>query len=224
MTAGAAVAAEVGSLATREMHRRALQKGVWRKLLRPAQAYLPKEGLVDSTEGLPEERYRMHPIWEEAVCSLRFGNFGKARRVRQRREIQAALDLETEVGQRFSGTYFINLQDSQVSLAALLKSRSFSPSINNLLRGSIADYVLYQVRAFYGYVESAKNPSDDPTRGNAVRAPSRSPAPCGSLLCEWGAMRSSKGFCDRMERRVRRSLDFRLKKSFINAWKWSRSA
>lgn len=91
-------------------------------------------------------------------------------------ELDAALAAEIKVGKRKPGSFYVHLQDSQVSLAAMIKGRSSSTEINKRLRASIPDQVHYKVRGFYGFVASALNPADDPTRSRAVRGPSKAPA------------------------------------------------
>ena len=76
----------------------------------------------------------------------------------------------------YPGRYYVHLQDSQVALACLLKGRSSSRAANRELLRSIPMHVSQRIRPFYGYVRSKKNPADDPTRNQAVRAPLRQPA------------------------------------------------
>ena len=167
-TTRAAVAAEIGAEATKELRRHGLEK-----------AWLREHLMLQADEELPDEdSYKMHPVWEEIVCSQPFEKFGQVRRRQGREhinvgEVAAALEAEREHGRRWPGHFFINLQDSQVGLACLVKGRSSSWQINKLLRQSIPDVCAYDSRAFYGYVRSKLNPEDDPTRGVSVREPVR---------------------------------------------------
>eukprot|EP00438_Fugacium_kawagutii_P031952 Skav201893 [mRNA] locus=scaffold550:821951:826546:+ [translate_table: standard] len=178
--ATAAVCTDLSCEATGELHRHGLQRGLWNKLLSPVQAYLREKGLLDDDSQLPEEaKYDMHPVWEEIVMSKPFRRFGRTKRRRGRQhinlgEVGAALDAEELQGRREPGSYYIHLQDSQVSLACLVKGRSSSAAINYLLRGSIPGHVQHNNRAFYGYVRSKKNPADAPTRNREVPLPQRS--------------------------------------------------
>ena len=187
--AEAAVCAVLPPTATAEMHRHALAKGLWSRLLRPEKAYLREKSYLPDDEQLPEGSYEIHPLWQEAVSCLKFEQFGKVRKVAGRRhinlgELDAALAAEIKVGKRKPGSFYVHLQDSQVSLAAMIKGRSSSTEINKRLRASIPDQVHYKVRGFYGFVASALNPADDPTRSRAVRGPSKAPAQWFSDMME----------------------------------------
>ena len=179
----AAVFAPIPKEAAGELHRHALQKGLWSKLLRPEGAWKREKGMLSEDDELPgEEKFTMHPLWQEVVSSLQFHQLGKIRRPRGRRhinvgELNAAIAAEKEAGRMKSNSHFVQLLDSQVALAALLKVRSSSASLNNVLRESIPGHVQSNVRPFYGYVESKRNPSDDPTRGVPIRAPNKRPDP-----------------------------------------------
>lgn len=182
-TLEAAVFAPLPAEAAEEMHRHALQKGLWTKLLRPEGAWKREKGLLQEDEELPGgETYSMHPLWQEAVSSLPFQKLGKVRRSKRRQhinvsELSSAIAAEQEMGKLHPSSHFVQLLDSQVALAALLKGRSSSPSLNHVMKQSIAQHVQQNVRPFYGYVESKRNPSDDPTRQVPTRAPCKEPAP-----------------------------------------------
>lgn len=138
----------------------------------------PWEELPDGTF---EELYGMHPLWEEVVASQRFEQLGKTVTTTSRRhinvgELKSALEAERQEGQRHPDSYFVHLQDSQVSLACLLKGRSSSRALNRELKRSIPEHIASGVRPFYGYVRSKRNPSDDPTRSREVRPPEREEA------------------------------------------------
>ena len=185
-SAEAAVAANVGEKRTKEFQRYGLQKGLWNRLLSPAKALIREKALEDEdvadypelAEQLPGEHYEMHPLWQEVVQSCSFSQFGEVRRSMRRehinlKEVAAALDAEERHGRQYPSTYFVNLQDSQVSLACLVKGRSSSWAINKKLRKSIPTHLSYNTRPVYGYVRSKLNPADDPTRNHEVRAASK---------------------------------------------------
>lgn len=180
-TREAAVCCHLGIPAIKELQKQALQKGLWNRLLSPDRSYLREKGLLEEDEELPEQKYAMHPAWEEIVSTQQFVAFGKIReRSRRQRinlgEINSALSAERLQGLLEPGSCYLHLQDSQVSLAALVKGRSSSASVNALLRSSVPHHVGQAVRPFYGFVRSALNPSDDPTRRAKIRRPSRAPA------------------------------------------------
>lgn len=177
----AAVSAKLPEVACREFQRHSLQKGLWNKLCSPYAAYVREKGLDDSVQELPEKDYDMHPVWKEAVETLKFSKFGKVKKAGKRRhinvgEVRAALSAEKEVGRRRRNCFYLHLQDSQVSLAALVKGRSSSRSINKELRESIPEHSSSGIRPFYGFVRTKLNSADDPSRGAEVRLPSREAA------------------------------------------------
>ena len=86
-------------------------------------------------------------------------------------EVDAALDAERLQGSLEPGSFYVHLQDSQVSLACLVKGRSSSKFINKRLKASVSDHISNNNRAIYGYVRSKKNPADAPTRNRAIDEP-----------------------------------------------------
>ena len=176
--AEAAVDTWVGPTFTMEAQRHALQKGLWNRLMSPSDAFLREQGRLDDEEGLPEGNFDMHPLWREVVETMPFKQFGAVVKRRRRRhinlnEIDAALRAEKRLGDLEPSSFYIHLQDSQVSLACLVKGRSSSTEINRLLQRSIPDHVSANVRPYHGYVRSKLNPADDPTREASVRKASR---------------------------------------------------
>ena len=181
MQAEAACRTWVGQTATKEMQRHTLQKGMWSRLLKPEAAYRRSKHDLPPEEELPEGEYTMHPLWQETCTSLPFENFGPVKRCTKRRhinvgEMSAALAAEKTMGQLKPSSYYIHLQDSQVSLAALQKGRSSSHSLNRLMQESIPHHVSSNIKPFYGYVESKRNPADDPSRFAELRKPDHPPA------------------------------------------------
>ena len=181
MQAEAACRTWVGEAATREMQRHSLQKGMWSRLLKPEAAYRRIKNDLPAEEELPDGEYTMHPLWQESCTALKFQQFGPIKRCRTRRhinigEMSSALSAERRIGEEQHSSFYVHLQDSQVSLAAMQKGRSSSHALNRLLQGSIPHHVSGNVRPFYGYVESARNPSDDPTRAAQIREPAKTPA------------------------------------------------
>ena len=175
--ATAAVLTELTAEATAEFQRHTLQKGLWNRLLSPVGAYLREKGLLEAESELPNQQaYDMHPLWEEIVLSSEFQQFGKTKRRKGRQhinlgEVAAALDAEEKQGAEEPSSFYVHLQDSQVSLACLIKGRSSSTAVNQMLRESIPSHVVNNNCAFYGYVRSKKNPADAPTRSRPVPQP-----------------------------------------------------
>eukprot|EP00438_Fugacium_kawagutii_P012357 Skav200003 [mRNA] locus=scaffold4475:38161:42612:+ [translate_table: standard] len=176
-----AVQTSIGAVATAELQKHALQKGLWNRLLSPAGAYLREKGLLEAECELPEQHYDMHPVFEELVASQKFKLLGHPKRVRGRKhinilEVEAALQAESDVAKLCKDLYYMHLIDSQVALACLVKGRSSSRAINRVLRRSIPEHVSSNVKGHYGYVRSKRNPSDEPSRGLPVRDPLREEA------------------------------------------------
>ena len=70
------------------------------------------------------------------------------------------------------GCRFLQLLDSQVATACLVKGRSSSRSLNRELRRSLPDHLIQQTHPRYGFIRPRFNPSDDPTRDVPLRKPS----------------------------------------------------
>ena len=162
-TAEAAVSSRVPAELTEELQRHTLQKGLWNRLLQPASAYLREKGELCEERELPDKSYSMTFIWKDLVKSLAFERYGGVRRVKKRRhinigEIRAALRAEEKLGGEQSDVFYIHLQDSQVSLAALTKGRSSSRALNSEMKKSIAPHTSSGIRPFYGFVRSKLNP------------------------------------------------------------------
>ncbi len=176
--AEAGVFANIGKQRTSEFQRFGLQKGLWNRLMAPEKAYLrEREAGIYEEDQLPDEQYSMHPLWREVVQCCSFEAFGPVVQSDRRehinlKELSAALQAEKRQGRSEPNTFYVHLQDSQVSLACLVKGRSSSWAVNSKLRKSIPESLANNNRAFYGYVRSALNPADDPTRGETLRQPS----------------------------------------------------
>ena len=179
--AEAAVAAEIAPSAVLELQRLGLNKGLWNRLLNPYAAYFREKGELAVDAELPEETYDMHPVWKELATSLEFRQYGSTTKRSRRRhinigEVKAALAAEKIFSVEEPEKFYLHLQDSQVSLACMVKGRSSSRAINVELKKSIPYATGQQVKGFYGYVRSKLNPADDPTRDARVRPPSKNRA------------------------------------------------
>ena len=178
--AEAATCAPVSCEASAELCRHGLQKRLWSKLLKPVDALLRERGELADDLQLPSGVYSPHPCWETLSRTLRFKQLGKTKYPGKRRhinvgELRAALAAESQVGRRWPSSRYLHLQDSQVSLACLVKGRSSSRALNVELRKSLGDHLGFNVRPAYGFLKTHLNPADDPTRGKEVRLPSESP-------------------------------------------------
>ncbi|CAE7248000.1 unnamed protein product [Symbiodinium sp. CCMP2592] len=155
-TAEASAAVQVPERFSLEMTRHGLQRGLWARLLSPAQAYLRERGELSESQELPEAVYVSHPLWEEVCSSLQFQQLGRTVKVKARRhinigEVRAPLRKE-RVGQDFPGRRYVHLQDSQVSLGSFVKGRAASSALNRELRRSVPGHLANRVpdQAPYG--------------------------------------------------------------------------
>ncbi len=177
----------IGSGLTEELQRFGIQKGLWNKLLSPYKAYLRERNELAEDEELPDGVMDMHPLWEEVVSSQQF-HVQEAPIKRRGRshinvgEVRAALRSELCEGRRQPNSYMVQLLDSQVAIAALVKGRSSSRSLNREIKESIPWHIACNSRVFYGFVRSALNPADDPTRAVKLRSPTRTEAAWVSAL------------------------------------------
>ena len=164
----------------RELHRHALVRGLWNKLLTPWKVWLKEAGRLLLDEELPDGVPLVtHPLWCELAQILQFRP-GHRRRARRRAhinilEVMAILILEETLAERSPGTRPLVGSDSQVSIAALLKGRSSSPAINRCLQRSLANHLGAELYPSYGFVPSMLNVADDPTRHVGIRRPSKAP-------------------------------------------------
>ena len=160
-----------------EVHRRKLKKSVWTKLLSPLKSLERTRGCLPLEEELPgDEVLRTHPLWVLLASSLQFELRSKQSTNVGRHinldELEGMLQVERAVAvDHFPARYF-SLADSQVALGALLKGRSSSLAMNEQLQKSLAYYLGCGMVASYGFLPSAENPADDPTRHVPLRAPS----------------------------------------------------
>ena len=116
-------------------------------------------------------------MWERLCCGLQFEPLGPCVQASKRRhinvgEVRGALRAECSTGQRWPGCRFLQLLDSQVATACLVKGRSSSRSLNRELRRSLPDHLTQQTHPRYGFIRPRFNPSDDPTRDVPLRKPS----------------------------------------------------
>lgn len=174
----AVVSCYVGDCMGKELHRHALKRSVWTKMLSPFKRMLREKGVLNPDSELPtgEEPYTEHPMWQTAARGLSFSLVCKTHAKRKRHinlgEVKSYLDAELCAGlKRSTGTRVPVIADSQVSLGAITKGRSASPGINRLLRSSLGFILGLGVYSVGAYARSADNPADDPTRGHEVRAP-----------------------------------------------------
>ncbi|CAE7908987.1 unnamed protein product, partial [Symbiodinium microadriaticum] len=179
-TKEAGVASRIPEHLSIELCRHGLQKGLWSRLLGALPSYLRERGELDPAvyAELPGESYEHHPMLEELCCSLQFFQVGQVVSTKRLRhinvgELRAALRCEADVGNRYGKCRYMHILDSQVAAACLTKGRSSSAALNFELSRSLPAHLALGTVPRFGFIRSAFNPADDPTRDVVLRQPSR---------------------------------------------------
>ncbi|CAL1164508.1 unnamed protein product [Cladocopium goreaui] len=178
----ASVRAPLSKHLAKEFQRHCLARGTWSRLLSPWQSWLRQHELMNEFEELPEGVPLVsHPLWLVLAQALQF-RLHHCKQAMGRRhinllEMEAVLEVEHKLAQRLCDKRYLLGSDSQVVLAALVKGRSSSPSLNRLLQSSLAVLLGSGLYGNYGYVPSLANVGDDPTRDQPIRLPARSLPP-----------------------------------------------
>ena len=171
----AVVSSDLPSGLRDEIHRHGVSKSCWTRLLSPYKAHLRNKGCLPVEDELPgdEVAYSEHPVWEVAARGLDYQLEWKCRAKAGRHinigELRAYLKAEV-IGAGADGDKRVPIgSDSQVSLGAVCKGRPASSCLNAILRQSLADVLGRGIYSSGGYLRSAHNPADDPTRGVPLR-------------------------------------------------------
>ena len=175
---GAAVRAYTSPKAVLELARHSLSKGTWTKLLPPGQAWLREHDLLDASDELPEQvGFEANELALVLASSLTYQErWRKGFRQTEHincKELRAYIIEESYVARSSANLRTVNGLDSQVALGALIKGRSASPAINQLLCASLGHYLGCGVYPSYFYFPSERNPADGPTRGKPPPLPRR---------------------------------------------------
>ena len=174
----ASVRAKIPVAMAKEIQRHCLARGTWSKLLSPWRVWQRQHGELLEEEELPEGVPLVsHPIWLAIAQCLQY-ELHHCKMVHSRRhinllELETVLEVERRLALRRCDLRYLLGSDSQVALAALIKGRSSSFRLNQLLQSSLAVYLGAGIYGNYGFVPSLANVSDDPTRDQAIRAPVR---------------------------------------------------
>lgn len=174
----AEVAASIPVKLAEELIRHKLTKAAWSRLLSPYRAWLRVHGRLPPEEEVPpgELPSQAHPVWTQLCRSLQF-SIRSRKAVKQKThinisELRAALECEARKGRSKPCSRPLIGSDSQVSLGALVKGRSSSKSLNNLLKRFLPTVLGYSIFSCWQYVGTRDNVSDDPTRYAECRLPS----------------------------------------------------
>jgi hypothetical protein len=174
----ASVRSTLSSCFSRELHRHSLIRGAWTKLLTPWKVWLQQHFKLEEEDALPDGVPLVsHPLWLVLATCLHFQVYHR-RGVRDRRhinilELESILELEARISAKHQDFRYLCGSDSQIALAAVLKGRSSSAHLNRLLQKGLCCVLGAGIYGSYGYVPSAANPGDDPTRWTDVRKPTR---------------------------------------------------
>ncbi|CAE7720841.1 unnamed protein product, partial [Symbiodinium necroappetens] len=184
----AGVETVVGEPFAKELFRHSLVKPLWNRLLRPLAARDRAAGVLPTSEELPENEVKAHPLWSELARTLPFGEPWrrpcKPGRHINISEVRAALHAEARHARRHPCSRVNLALDSQVALGALGKGRSSSDAINRELRKSLAVHLGYDSYLGLLYFASAENPADDGTRNVPLRKPAKEAPDWWSAACE----------------------------------------
>eukprot|EP00438_Fugacium_kawagutii_P003517 Skav224779 [mRNA] locus=scaffold4598:69178:73705:- [translate_table: standard] len=173
----AVVESELGQCLGQEIHRHSASKSAWTHLLSPWKALQRSKGLLPVEEELPagEQFYEAHPLWEVAARGLQYKvlwkRFAKPFRHINIGELQSFTKAEELAGLQQCDIRIPIGSDSQVTIGAVCKGRSASTALNNVLSKSLPSVLGFGIYSCTGYIPSAYNPSDDPTRGTEIRKP-----------------------------------------------------
>lgn len=174
--AQAVVSCPVPQCFAKELQRHCLTRGSWSKLLSPWKVWLKSHAQLPLEDELPEGVPLVsHPLWLELAKTLQFQQ-DMFVRVRKKKhinflELETILLFERKLAQRYQDVRYVMGADSQVALACLVKGRSSSPALNQLLQRSLATALGCGLYNNLGFVPSLANVADDPTRDRPVRAP-----------------------------------------------------
>ena len=200
----AAVRAPVPSEVAREGVRQSIQKGAWTRLLADTAAWLREKDLLEPERELPGGIvFPAPPLYVGLACYPAYSELWR-REYRSRvhinvAELEAYLREEARAGCRKPTHRFLFGLDSQVALGAVVKGRSASPPLNDLLSRSIAPYVGFHILPHVVFFPTSVNPADAPTRHQQVAQPT-GPEPlwwadlCRGLHARLDKLTRNKGF------------------------------
>ena len=184
---GAGVRAVVPKELVLEFCRHSLYKGTWTHLLPPGHAWLREHEKLHPEQELPGDE----PFEPNLLASLLATRLPYVERWRKRyhgpehincKEIRAYLQDESFIARAGDRLRLLSGLDSQVALGSLVKGRSASGALNDLIEASLGPHLGCGIYPHYLYFLSEWNPSDGPTRG---RAP---PDPLGPLPHWWHSL------------------------------------
>ena len=173
----AEVTTNISSVLASELVRHKLTKAAWSRLLSPWRALQRLHGTLRPADEVPEGEMPLnaHPLWTAIARHSQFSTVWR-QRVKGRThinvsELDAYLRAETRKGRTSPSSRPMIGSDSQVTLGAIVKGRSFSPVLNKQLKKALPDVIGFNVFSIAQYIGTAENVADDPTRDRDCRAP-----------------------------------------------------
>ena len=174
----AEVSAELPQVFADELTRHKLTKAAWSRLLSPWKEVQRLHSRLSPEDVVPdgEQPAAAHPVWSALAQACSFQTEWRQPLRRRRHinlsELEAALLAEQSNLSSHPGSRLLMGCDSQVSLGALVKGRSSSPSLNTMMKRFLPTVIGYNGYSHQQYVRSAENVADDPTRDRECRSPS----------------------------------------------------
>lgn len=160
-----------------ELGRHRLTKASWSRLLSPFRAWLRSHQMLDPEMEIPdgETPLAIHPLWDKLVKVLQF-RLEMRHKVKRRShinvsELDAFLAAASRLGRHSPNSRHLIGSDSQVTLGAILKGRSSSRSLNNLLKKYLCTTLGFNSYSYAQYIHTSANVADDPTRDRPCRIP-----------------------------------------------------
>ena len=167
------VATSVEPSITLELYRHTLTKGSWTRLLCRSDRWLREHHILDEQHELPDHQLTQQQLWNDVAQCYDY-HVVKAVRLCRREHINLSETksiLLTEEAAAAAGGELrqVVLGDSQVAASAVAKGRSSSAALNDILSTGLPNVLGADLYTGLGWIPSAINPSDDPTRGVALR-------------------------------------------------------
>ena len=160
-----------------ELSRHQLTKVAWSRLLSPWKALQRVRGALRPEDEVPEGEpvAATHPLWTTLIQSQQFC-LKERRRISHRQhinvsELKAAVQAEKNSGRLQPNSRLLLASDSQVVLGALIKGRSSSRALNDVLKAYLPELLAFNTYTCPQYVHTTVNVADDPTRDRDCRAP-----------------------------------------------------
>ena len=173
----AEVSAPLPKVFASELVRHQLTKVAWARLLSPWKALQRSRGSLQPEDEVPEGEpvACKHPLWSAVIKTQQFC-LKERQRVTKRQhinvsELKSALQAERRNGREQPDSKLPLGSDSQVTLGAMIRGRSSSKTLNDLMKAFLPDQLAFNTYSCPQYVHTSENVADDPTRNKPCRLP-----------------------------------------------------